>query len=59
MSLCVNDNLGSLRVKEVKKGQQWVLKADYDYSKNKGDLNGSGWQEPIMGIAIMYVRPRE
>jgi Stress up-regulated Nod 19 len=53
MDLCIND---SLHVKELKKGQSWVLKADYDYSKNKGDLMDTGKQEPIMGIAIMYVK---
>lgn len=55
-SLCINDRLG---IKELKKGQSWVLKAHYDYQKNKGDLNDAGKQEPIMGIAIMYVKVKE
>jgi hypothetical protein len=53
MSLCVNDRL---HVKELRKGQRWVLKADYDYNLAKGDLMESGRQDSVMGIAIMYVR---
>jgi Stress up-regulated Nod 19 len=55
MNLCINDNLG---LKELKKGQRWVLKADYDYDKDKGDLHDNGKQESIMGIAIMYVKEK-
>lgn len=56
MSLCVGDSLG---IKQLKKGQRWVLKAHYDYSKDRGNLNDVGKQEPIMGIAIMYVKIKE
>lgn len=55
MSLCIND---TLNVKELKKGQKWVLKADYDYNRNKGDLYDTGKQETVMGIAIMYVKEK-
>jgi hypothetical protein len=56
MSICIGDKLG---ITQVKKGQRWVLKADYDYDKNKGDLHDNGTQAPIMGISIMYVKVKE
>jgi hypothetical protein len=56
MSLCMGDALGQ---KELKKGQQWQLRADYDYTKNKGMIHGDGKQSTVMGIAIMYVRVKK
>jgi hypothetical protein len=53
MTMCTPGN--GLGVPEVKKGQKWVLKADYDYEKFKGMTNNRGKQDTIMGIAIMYV----
>jgi hypothetical protein len=55
MTACVNNDIG---IKEVKKGQVWQLKADYDYDKNKGDLHENGKQENVMGIAIMWIRQK-
>jgi len=53
MSLCTNDNFLE---KTLKKGQRWKLRAEYDYTKNKGMIHGDGKQSTVMGIAIMYVR---
>jgi hypothetical protein len=53
MTMCSPEN--GLGVLEVKKGQKWVLKADYDYGKFKGMTNKRGTQDTIMGIAMMYV----
>ncbi|KAF2664916.1 hypothetical protein BT63DRAFT_79607 [Microthyrium microscopicum] len=53
MSLCIGD---SLPHKKMVKGQKWKLRAEYDYSKNKGDSHAEGKPANVMGIAIMYVR---
>ena len=56
MSLCVNDKL---MVKKLVKGQNWRLRAEYDYGKNKGNRHGDGKQANVMGIAIMFVRVKK
>jgi len=53
MTLCVKDKF---KVKKLVKGQQWKLRAEYDYNKNKGMMHGDGKQSTVMGIAIMFVR---
>jgi hypothetical protein len=53
MTFCTSSH--GLGLSDVKKGQRWVLKADYDYGKFKGMTNKSGKQDTVMGIAIMYV----
>jgi hypothetical protein len=56
MSLCVGPKF---ELAEMKKGQKWNLKAEYDYTKNKGMIHGDGKQSTVMGIAIMYVRVKK
>lgn len=55
MTWCTRNN-GKLNVRDLKKGQRWVLKANYDYRKFAGMTHGNGKQDNIMGIAIMFVR---
>lgn len=53
MSTCQGSRLP---VTQMKSGQDWLLTADYDYSKHPGMLKDDGKQDDVMGIAIMYVR---
>jgi hypothetical protein len=53
MTMCTKG--GGLGLSDIKEGQRWVLKADYDYKKFKGMTNKSRKQDTIMGIAVMYV----
>lgn len=64
MNLCA-DNKANLKgyplvpwgIKEVKKGQKWVLRAAYDYSKHDGMRSrGTERMATIMGISVMYVK---
>jgi hypothetical protein len=48
-----------LGIPEIKNGQQWSLKAVYDFGKFKGMVRDNGNLDSVMGIAIMYVRPRK
>jgi hypothetical protein len=44
-------------IKKVKKGQNWVLKASYDYNKYAGMKKGNtNNMSAVMGIAIMFVK---
>jgi len=44
-------------IKQVKKGQSWVLRASYDYKKYAGMKKGNtNSMSSIMGIAIMFVK---
>ena len=52
-STCYGD---MIKTKQMKKGQKWLLTADYDYDKFKGSLEQDGSQGAVMGIVIMYVR---
>jgi hypothetical protein len=53
MSGCQGDKLA---VKQLKKGQKWVLTGYYDYDKNDGMKHDNGKQENIMAISIMFVK---
>lgn len=46
----------SLIHKEMKKGQNWNLTANYDMDKFKGMRHADGSLEEVMGIEIVYVR---
>jgi len=67
MTICSDSNEGQKGmpvvpwgIRNVKKGQSWVLRASYDYKKyagmKKGNTNNMG---TVMGIAIMYVKTAE
>lgn len=43
-------------VKEMKKGQMWTHRADYDFDKNLGMKHEDGSWDEVMGIEIMFVR---
>lgn len=53
MSGCHDEKLG---LKQLKRGQKWVLEAFYDYAKHPGMTHANGKQENVMGIAIMYIK---
>lgn len=66
MSICAENKanvkdipLSPLAIKELKKGQSWVLKAYYDYTKfpamNKG---ATDTPSTVMGISIMYAKTK-
>jgi hypothetical protein len=56
MSTCYFADNG---VKEMKKGQEWTLKGDYDYTKYDGESE-NGEASEIMAIALVYVsQPRQ
>jgi len=64
MGIC-SDHTGPLNgmpivpfgIKQLKKGQRWVLRASYDYRAHPGMQKGnSGKMQSVMGIAIMYVK---
>jgi hypothetical protein len=64
MTIC-SDHIGDLHglpvvpweIKKVKKGQNWVLKASYDYNKYAGMKKGNTQSmSSVMGIAIMFVK---
>ena len=64
MSICSENKakltglpLTSMNIKDLKKGQKWVLKATYDYNKHMGmKQGGTQKMSSVMGIAIMYVK---
>jgi hypothetical protein len=45
---------GEMKVQELKKEQQWVLKGNYDYEKFEGNTEG-GKQADVMVLAIMFI----
>lgn len=66
MSICAENKAGvkdipisPLNLKELKKGQSWVLRAYYDYTKfpamNKG---ATSTPSSVMGISIMYAKTK-
>lgn len=66
MSICAENKanvkdipISPLAIKELKKGQSWVLRAYYDYTKfpamNKGT---TGRPSNVMGISIMYAKTK-
>jgi len=49
--------IAPLDIKNLKKGQKWVLRATYDYNKNMGMKQGNTQRmSNVMGIAIMFVK---
>jgi stress up-regulated protein Nod 19 len=44
--------------KDMKKGQNWVLTANYDFDQRTGMKREDGAWDEVMGIAIMYVRSK-
>jgi hypothetical protein len=46
----------SLPQKQMKKGQNWSLKAHYDFDKFKGMQHDDGTWDEIMGIELLFVR---
>jgi hypothetical protein len=53
LSLCGTKD--GVDIGDIKKGQTWVIKGNYDYSVHAGMKNGRGKQSDVMAIAIMYV----
>jgi hypothetical protein len=43
-------------VRNLVKGQKWVLNAFYDLDAHQGMKNSKGTQENVMGISIMYIK---
>jgi hypothetical protein len=64
MSICADNKSGvkdipisPLGITQLKKGQSWVLKAYYDYTKYPGMKKGNtGGMSTVMGISIMYAK---
>lgn len=54
MTICATGS--TMKYADIKPGQNWILKASYNYDKAKGALGHDGKQDLIMGISIMYVR---
>jgi hypothetical protein len=53
MSGCPGDKLP---IKQLKKGQKWVLTGYYDYDKYAGMKHDNGRQENVMAISIMFIK---
>jgi hypothetical protein len=53
MSACSREKLKS---KQIKKGQQWSLNAEYDFDMHKGLRGRHGVWDKIMGINYMYIK---
>jgi hypothetical protein len=65
MSICAENKgqvkdipLSPLGIKELKKGQSWVLKACYDYTKFPAMKSQRGTPSTVMGISIMYAKTK-
>jgi hypothetical protein len=66
MSICAENKAGvkdipisPLAIKDLKKGQSWVLRAYYDYAKYPGmKKGGTDQQSTVMGISIMYAKTK-
>jgi hypothetical protein len=57
MTMCEKN---SFLDKKMNKGEQWSIKAYYDYKQNAGVLHDNAAQDDVMGIALMYVKvPRK
>jgi hypothetical protein len=63
MSICADNESGlknmpisTLGIHRVKKGQNWTLKAYYDYNAHTGMKGSLGSMSSVMGISIMYVK---
>jgi len=64
MTICSDNKLGlkdypltTFDLKQLKKGQRWVLKAMYDYNQFPGMKKGNtNTMSTVMGIAIMYIK---
>jgi hypothetical protein len=64
MNICTDNRAGlkglpisKFEIKDLRKGQKWVLRATYDYNKNMGMKQGNTQRmSTVMGIAIMYVK---
>jgi hypothetical protein len=65
MTICSDRNIEPTKglpvvpfgIKQVKKGQSWVLRASYDYKKHPGMKKGNtNSMSTVMGIAIMFVK---
>lgn len=63
MSICADNKAGikdipisPVGIKDLRKGQKWVLRAYYDYKQHPGMQTASGSMENVMGIAIMYAK---
>lgn len=53
MSGCPGPSMGSGR---LEKGQKWSLKGYYDFAAHPPMGHGGGQLEPVMGIAMMFVK---
>jgi hypothetical protein len=53
MSQC---NQKSLPRSRIAKGQNWYMKAEYDFNKHKGMMHEDGNWDEVMGITLMFVR---
>jgi hypothetical protein len=47
--------LGEMKIKELKKTQNWIIKGNYDYDRYGGNLEEGGKQAEIMALALMFV----
>jgi hypothetical protein len=45
-------------LKEMKKGQNWVLEAYYDLDKHDGVLDEIGEQTEVMGLSLVYIKQK-
>lgn len=52
MAGCTNENV---KVKELKKGQSWSVKGNYDYAKYEGDLEAGKQSEVSLHFFILFV----
>lgn len=48
-----------MKTRQMKKGQKWEITANYDFDKFAPMLNENGEMEPVMGLALMYVRTKK
>ncbi|KAF2432732.1 hypothetical protein EJ08DRAFT_658730 [Tothia fuscella] len=45
-----------IEIREMRKGQEWTLRAHYDFEKNKGMKAADGEWDGVMGISVVFVR---
>lgn len=53
LSICTGE---SLKLKEIKKGQEWIIKAEYDFDQHKGLKGENNDFDKVMGINYMYIK---
>jgi hypothetical protein len=49
-------NAGTLPRDKISKGQNWAMRAEYDFNKHKGMKHEDGNWDEVMGISLMFVR---